>query len=117
MDKYRRLLVAVRDRPRTARVLKLVDIFAVLFTVIFYVAALILVSLSDLLVAVRLGIICAVPFVIVSLVRRWINAPRPYEVYSDIYEVAPKSRAGASFPSRHAFSVFAIGTELLFVYP
>lgn len=51
----------------------------------------------------------AVPFFAVTLVRRLIDAPRPYELY-DFYERRPKERAGLSFPSRHAYSAFAIAT-------
>ncbi len=66
--------------------------------------------------SVQIAAILIVPLVIVSLVRHLINAPRPYELYS-FYELAPKSKKGGSFPSRHAFSVFAIGTALCFVHP
>ncbi len=66
--------------------------------------------------AVKVCVICGVPFVIVTLARRLINAPRPYELY-DFYERAPKKKKGSSFPSRHAFSVFVIGTVMTFVYP
>ncbi len=55
-----------------------------------------------------------VPFVLVSLLRKLINAPRPYELY-DFYENPPKKKSGDSFPSRHAFSIFAIGTIAIFV--
>ena len=66
--------------------------------------------------AVKVCAICGVPFVIVTLARRFINAPRPYELY-DFYDKAPKKKSGSSFPSRHAFSVFVIGTVLTFAYP
>ena len=58
----------------------------------------------------------ALPFVAVSLIRRAVGAKRPYELYS-FYENAPKKKGGASFPSRHAFSVFLIATAMLFIYP
>ena len=61
-------------------------------------------------------LICFIPFVIVSLVRRIINAPRPYELY-DFYEESPRSKKGSSFPSRHVYSASVIATLLLFVYP
>ena len=66
--------------------------------------------------ALKVCIICGVPFIIVTLIRRFINAPRPYELY-DFYDKAPKKKSGSSFPSRHAFSVFVIGTVLTFAYP
>ena len=117
MDKYRRLLVAVRDRPSLVRLLKIVDAFAVVATVCTFVGMLVMLGLTDLYLAVRLAFVCGAPYVLVSLVRRLVDAPRPYEVYNDIYTVPPKKREGESFPSRHTFSVFSIGTALLFVYP
>lgn len=60
--------------------------------------------------------VLGIPFCLVSLLRKYIGAPRPYEIY-DFYEKKPKGSEKNSFPSRHAFSVFAIGTLLLFAYP
>ena len=61
------------------------------------------------LAAIMLSLSSAVGFVLVTLLRRLINAPRPYELYS-FYEVLPKKKSGKSFPSRHAYSAFAIAT-------
>lgn len=64
----------------------------------------------------ELGITLGVPFFLVTLLRKKINAPRPYEIY-DFYPTPPKNKNGRSFPSRHAFSAFAIGTALCFELP
>ena len=64
----------------------------------------------------ELGITLGVPFLLVTLLRKKLNAPRPYEIY-DFYPTPPKNKKGLSFPSRHAFSAFAIGTYLAFVSP
>ena len=50
-----------------------------------------------------------IPFILVDVFRRIINAKRPYELY-DFYECPPKKREGRSFPSRHAYSAFVIAT-------
>lgn len=84
-----------------------VVVFLYLFLVFFEIS---LISLVGFLVTL------GVPFLIVSLVRRLINSPRPYDVY-DFYDTPPKQKKGSSFPSRHAFSIFAIGTLCLFVHP
>lgn len=60
----------------------------------------------------KLFVITGVPFLAVSILRRKIDAKRPYEVYS-FYERKPKGRAGASFPSRHVFSAFVIGVAII----
>ena len=59
--------------------------------------------------SVKMVFAAAVPFVIVSIFRKMINAPRPYELY-DFYEKKPKDKKGQSFPSRHVFSAFVIAT-------
>ena len=66
--------------------------------------------------AIRLVISTAPAFLTVSIARKVINAPRPYELLP-FYETAPKKKTGESFPSRHVFSVFAIGSALLFGNP
>ena len=53
-------------------------------------------------------------FVFVTALRKLLNAPRPYELYP-FYENKPKDKAGESFPSRHAYSAFAIATLLFSV--
>ncbi len=50
----------------------------------------------------------ALSFILVSLLRRAINAPRPYEVFN-AQPVIAKDTLGKSFPSRHTFSIFIIG--------
>ena len=50
-----------------------------------------------------------VGYALVTLLRRLLNAPRPYELYS-FYEIAPKGKEGSSFPSRQAYSALAIAT-------
>ena len=48
-----------------------------------------------------------ISFLLITLFRKKLNAPRPYEVYG--FEPAiPKDTKGNSFPSRHVFSIFMI---------
>ena len=57
-----------------------------------------------------------VPFVLLSLIRAKINAPRPYELLN-IDPLLKKHRAGKSFPSRHVFCAFVIGATLCGFWP
>ena len=113
---YKNFLIFVKERPRLTLLLKTVDILAVSFTVCAYAAVLVSEATDNILFAFKLLLVSATPFVIVSLLRRIIDAPRPYELY-DIYDTPPRRREGRSFPSRHAFSIFAIGTSTAFVCP
>ena len=64
----------------------------------------------------KAALICLVPFILVTVLRRLINAPRPYEVY-DFYTTPPKDKKGRSFPSRHVYSASVIATLTCFLYP
>lgn len=57
-----------------------------------------------------------VAFVLLSVFRSRVNAPRPYEVF-DAKPVISKDSKGKSFPSRHVFSIFLIATTFLAVCP
>ena len=108
-----KLLERVHKNPPITLALKLishaVSLLSVLaFGYIIYVAAII--SWDRVAgVIVTLG----VPYLLVTLLRRAINAPRPYELL-EFSKEPPKKRQGSSFPSRHAHSAFAIGTLLCF---
>ena len=104
----RNLLIWVKERRRLSLLLRSLSYVSV--TLIAAAGAVTVYSAyrASLLSAVGLLISLGVPFVAVTLLRRIINAARPYEVYSDVFDTVPKRRSGASFPSRHAYSAFAI---------
>lgn len=62
----------------------------------------------------RVLVIPAISFVLVSLIRYYINAPRPYEVSNSV-PIIKKDTKGKSFPSRHVFSVFVIASTLYYI--
>ena len=57
-----------------------------------------------------------ISFVLVSLLRKAINAPRPYEVYGGTPLIS-KETVKNSFPSRHVFSIFVIGMTGFYLNP
>ena len=56
---------------------------------------------------IRTLVTAGVSFAVVSLFRRIVNSPRPYEIL-DIKPLMIKRTKGKSFPSRHCFSIFVI---------
>lgn len=56
----------------------------------------------------------AISFILVSIFRNKVNAPRPYEV-NDTTPLIKKDTKGKSFPSRHVFSVFVVASTLYFI--
>lgn len=61
-------------------------------------------------------IVPAVSFLLLSCFRMKFNAKRPYEIY-EFEPLIKKDTEGKSFPSRHVFSIFVIGSTLWCVYP
>lgn len=56
----------------------------------------------------------AISFIVLSIFRTYINAPRPYEVL-DIVPIIKKDTKGKSFPSRHVFSIFVIAMTIYYI--
>ena len=67
--------------------------------------------------AAKLVVMAGVPFCIVTLMRSLIDMKRPYEVIDspELILATEGRKAGKSFPSRHVFSSFVLGT-LAFSY-
>lgn len=110
---YREISEAVRSMPMMAAFLIWFNRIILVMTYLAYAGLLV-----KLLVQKDGGIIPAIlipgiSFVLLSLVRHRINAPRPYEVLG-IPPVIDKKTAGHSFPSRHIFSIFVIAVTIFF---
>ena len=104
-----KLLKKVYNNEKISNALKAVSHVCVVISMLSYVAVIALLYVEEPISAVRAVFATALPFVIVSVARLLINAPRPYELY-DFYEKRPKDKSGQSFPSRHVFSAFLIAT-------
>lgn len=109
MEKILRRVYNSEKATKSLKIISHVSSFAVVLAFAAMLAAAYLDSISS---AVKIATFAAVPYIIVSLARRLINAKRPYEIY-DFYEVLPKEKKGSSFPSRHVFSAFVIATLAL----
>ena len=68
---------------------------------------------NDLLRAV---LVPATNFLILTVFRKCINRPRPYETF-EMPPVIKKETKGKSFPSRHVFSAMMIAMTFLLVSP
>lgn len=108
-DRYRRLSARLRRHPRCVAGLRWAN---TLLTGAFYGAygaLLVWVALGDPWKLVPLVGVVGAGFGLLSWYRRCRDAPRPYELHA-IEPLVPRDGAGRSFPSRHAFSAFAIAT-------
>lgn len=57
-----------------------------------------------------------ISFILVSVFRYYLNAPRPYEVLGKD-PIIPRKGKGKSFPSRHTFSTFVIAVTVFYFWP
>lgn len=64
----------------------------------------------------RVLLVPGISFVLVSLLRKGVNRPRPYQAL-DIHPLIHKDTQGKSFPSRHVFSVFVIDMAFWYLCP
>ena len=62
----------------------------------------------------KILLIPLVSFIVLSIIRYFLNMPRPYEKY-DIKPLYNKKTKGKSCPSRHTFSAFVIGFSVMYV--
>ena len=114
--KREKLLISVRDRSALTRILKMISHLTVLYSVILYGILLYKTFSIGLFVGIKTLAVSAAAFLVVSAVRIFIDAPRPYEIY-DVFPVPPKNKKGKSFPGRHAFSVFCVSTLAFPLFP
>ncbi len=108
-ERYECRAMVLREHPRCLRALVIANR---LLTLLFYGAYGALLLVAALHAPLRLVPLVGIPaaaFGLVSLFRRRFNAPRPYECCA-FTPLIPREGAGRSFPSRHAFSAFAIAT-------
>ena len=64
----------------------------------------------------RALLVPGISFVLVSIFRYLLNAPRPYEV-TGTEPIIKRKGSGKSFPSRHTFSVFVIAVTVFYFWP
>ena len=115
-ETYRRISAPFRGRPSALRLLRLCNKAVPLICYVLYPALLLWALLARDPRFLRLLLVPAVSFFLLSLFRRWRNSPRPYEVL-DIDPLIPRDKKGESFPSRHVFSVFVIDIAFWWVFP
>ncbi|MCD8501681.1 MAG: phosphatase PAP2 family protein [Bacillaceae bacterium] len=111
-ETYERMTSSLRKKPKGVKGINLLNKCLTLFVYCAYPCLLIVLAILH---DERLWSAFATPaisFVLVSVFRKYYNAPRPYETL-DIVPLISKDTIGKSFPSRHVFSVFVIAMVFL----
>lgn len=115
-EQYIKITESMRQDPEKAK--KIISVNQILTGVVFLVYPLYMAVLygEEDPKLFKVVFVPAVSFVLVTVIRRIINAPRPYEKF-DIPPVIEKDTKGKSFPSRHVFSIFIIAVTIFYSHP
>lgn len=114
-ETYLKVTEGLRKDPRKARQAKLCNRFLTGFVFLIYPLFLLALLLEKDPFLLRAILVPAISFVLVTVFRQIINAPRPYEKF-EMAPVLEKDTKGKSFPSRHVFSVFIIAMTIFYLH-
>ncbi|CON89546.1 membrane-associated phospholipid phosphatase [Streptococcus pneumoniae] len=111
---YGRMSANIKNKPFLLSLLRTFNRFMTVVMPMIYLTLLAITYLQQGL-AKQVGIYLFIPasgFVILSLFRKKINSPRPYEEW-DIKPLIDRDSPGQSMPSRHVFSATIISMACL----
>ena len=117
-DDLAKICERVLSRPRLFLALGITGLCSSVYIAAVFCAVIISMAVSGAWSeAVIFALMGAIPFLAVSLMRELLDLPRPYEVFRGeaFTKLKNERKAGRSFPSRHVFSAFLIGTLVAFV--
>ena len=113
----RELLVRINSSRRAVMSLKIIShVASVICAAVFGIQLLLSVLDGEYFTAIGVALSAAIGLAMVTVMRKLINAPRPYEFYS-FYVDKPREKSGESFPSRHAYSSFVIAVLAWLLHP
>ena len=115
-EQLKRTFAWFREKPRRITALRGVNAVCTYGTVAAFCAECAYLAWQRDPVLLRLALTCGMPFAALSLLRKALDRPRPYEVYG-LQPLIPKDTRGKSFPSRHVFSICVIGASFLYLIP
>lgn len=113
-NSYKKMLSFLENHIFLKNIVVLLGKVITVAVYIFFPAFLIYLYLISYNGLLKMILIPLISFIILSIVRRIINLPRPYEKY-DITPLYKKHTKGFSCPSRHTFSAFVIGFCVMYV--
>ena len=113
-ESYIKVTKALAKNKKLSAAVVLINKAATLIIYVFYIAFLGFLALSKDPILLKILLVPASSFVVLSIARYCINAPRPYEKIERLTPLYNKKTLGKSFPSRHTFSGFIIGTVAIF---
>ncbi|MBQ6495978.1 MAG: phosphatase PAP2 family protein [Firmicutes bacterium] len=98
------------------RVIITTDLILTRTVYLIYPALLIYLAVKKEPALLQALLVPGISFVLVSIFRYFLNAPRPYEVTGK-EPIIQRKGTGKSFPSRHTFSTFVIAVTVFYFWP
>ena len=115
-DFYNKISLPIKNSSLKYKIFLFIYRYLVYLTVLIYMALLIYCLIQGLYHQLFNAVLTpAITFIVVTIVRRLINAPRHYKVYP-IKPLIEKNKAGESFPSRHTLSITIIAMAGLYIW-
>lgn len=116
MDKntYERISNPIKNHPYGEKILRAINKIATTSVYITYPFFLLKLAIERDLKFWKVLFIPMISFLLLSVFRKYKNAPRPYEIL-EISPIIDKNTKGNSFPSRHVFSAFVIAMTLYYI--
>ena len=112
---YRRISAPFREEIAVQAINVLDRALVVAIAAIYGIAIVVLIATGNAFGALRVIIVPAITFALVSYLRDRYDAPRPYELY-DIDPIIVKDTRGKSMPSRHVASAVIIAFALAWIH-
>lgn len=114
-ESYIKITGLIRENPKKIRLVRTMNQLLTLFVFLLYPVFLLLLLVQTNPFLLRAILVPAISFVAVTIFRKVVNIPRPYEKF-DTPPVLAKDTQGKSFPSRHVFSVFVIAMTIFYIH-
>jgi membrane-associated phospholipid phosphatase len=115
-ETYIKMTQPFREHPGMAKGLHIINRICMAIMYLCYPILLIFLLVSKEEAVVKVFLVPAISFVLLSLGRYVINRKRPYEAF-EVPPVIQKNTKGKSFPSRHVFSATMIAMTYLLMSP
>ena len=115
-ENYIKMTQPFRDNPEMAKGIHMANKLCTGLMYVSYPILIVYLFFQGNEIPFRAILVPAISFVLLSLGRKVINRPRPYEAFG-VPSVIKKDTKGKSFPSRHVFSATVIAMTFLFASP
>ena len=99
---YRKITDGIRRLENGEKIVQFINSIATKIVYMAYVVGIIILFDEKNKGLARFVAVTAISFILVSIVRRFINSERPYTMY-DFKPIIEKNKKGESMPSRHVF--------------